>query len=143
MVFGFQKVLKNYYLQGLHQNVVNGDIYINKDVYNSLTEHQKYAMEIASEAMITRNATNRAVENGKALIELTSKHGVILHDTPADYFVEYMNAAQATIAKNAAENAFFKEVYDHMTAHAKIVVPFVAQMETSNASIGTAFAKQQ
>ena len=25
-VFGFQKVLKNYYLQGLHQNVVNGDI---------------------------------------------------------------------------------------------------------------------
>jgi hypothetical protein len=39
-------------------------------------------MEIASEAMITRNITNRAVENGKALIELTSKHGVILHDTP-------------------------------------------------------------
>ena len=28
-----------------------------------------------------------------------------------------------------------------MTAHAKIVVPFIAQMETSDASIGTAFAK--
>ena len=140
-VFGFQKVLKNYYLQGLHQNVVNGDIYINGDVYKSLTDHQKYAMEVASEAMITRNITNRAVENGKALIDLTENHGVILHDTPADYFAEYMNAAQATIAKNAAENAFFKKVYDHMTAHAKIVVPFIAQMETSDASIGTAFAK--
>jgi len=142
-VFGFQKVLKNYYLQGLHQNVVNGDIYINGDVYKSLTDHQKYAMEVASEAMITRNITNRAVENGKALIDLTTNHGVILHDTPADYFTEYMNAAQATLKKNAAENAFFKEVYEHMTAHAKIVVPFIAQMETSDASIGTAFASQQ
>jgi TRAP-type mannitol/chloroaromatic compound transport system substrate-binding protein len=142
-VFGFQKVLKNYYLQGLHQNVVNGDIYINGDVYKSLTDHQKYAMEIASEAMITRNITNRAVENGKALIDLTTNHGVILHDTPADYFTEYMNAAQATLKKNAAENPFFKEVYEHMTAHAKIVVPFIAQMETSDAAIGTAFASQQ
>ena len=53
-----------------------------------------------------------------------------------------MNAAQATIKKNAAENAFFKKVYEHMTAHAKIVVPFIAQMETSVASIGTAFASQ-
>ena len=102
-VFGFQKVLKNYYLQGLHQNVVNGDIYINGDVYKSLTDHQKYAMEVASEAMITRNITNRAVENGKALIDLTENHGVILHDTPADYFVEYMNAAQATIKKECCK----------------------------------------
>jgi len=38
---------------------------------------------------------------------------------------------------------FSKKVYDHMTAHAKIVVPFIAQMETSDASIGTAFANQQ
>jgi hypothetical protein len=30
-----------------------------------------------------------------------------------------------------------------LTAHAKIVVPFIAQMETSDASIGTAFASQQ
>ena len=143
LVFGFQKVLKNYYLQGLHQNVVNGDIFFNKDVYNKLSKQEKYAMEIASEAMITRNITNRAVENGKALIELTSKHGVILHDTPADYFVEYMAAAKATILKNSKENAFFDKVYKHMTAHAKIVVPFIAQMETSDASIGTAFAKTQ
>ena len=59
------------------------------------------------------------------------------------YFTEYMNAAQATLKKNAAENAFFKQVYEHMTEHAKVVVPFIAQMETSDASIGSAFAAQQ
>ena len=36
-VFGFQKVLKHYYLQGLHQVVVNADLYINGDVWDSLT----------------------------------------------------------------------------------------------------------
>ena len=30
----YQKVLKHYYLQGLHQVVVNADIYINGDVYD-------------------------------------------------------------------------------------------------------------
>ena len=37
-VFGFQKVLKHYYLQGLHQVVVNADLYINGDVYEWLTD---------------------------------------------------------------------------------------------------------
>ena len=36
MDFGFHKVMKHYYLQGLHQVVVNDDMYLNKDVYNSL-----------------------------------------------------------------------------------------------------------
>jgi hypothetical protein len=54
-----------------------------------------------------------------------------------------MAAAKATIEKNSKENKFFDEVYQHMTAHAEIVVPFIAQMETSDASIGTAFAKAQ
>ncbi len=40
LVYGFQRVLKHYYLQGLHQVVVNADIYINGDVYNSLTPLQ-------------------------------------------------------------------------------------------------------
>ena len=30
-VFGFQKVLKHYYLQGLHQVTVNADMYVNRD----------------------------------------------------------------------------------------------------------------
>ena len=45
-VFGFQKVLKHYYLQGLHQVVVNADLYINGDVYDSLTPLQKKASEV-------------------------------------------------------------------------------------------------
>ena len=66
-VFGFQKVLKHYYLQGLHQVVVNADLYINGDVYDGLTDLQKKALEVAANASLSKAMSYRIYENGKAL----------------------------------------------------------------------------
>ena len=142
-VFGLHKVLKHYYLQGLHQVVVNADIYINGDVYRSLTPHQQKAIEVAANASLIKALGYRIFENGKALKDLTENHGVQLHDTPADYFTAYMDAARASLEKNAAENAFFKEVWDSQKAFAEVAVPFWAGAQMSNASLGMAFAKSQ
>ncbi len=139
-VFGFQKVLKHYYLQGLHQVVVNADIYINRDVYDALTDHQKKAIEVAANASLTKAMSYRIYENGKALKDLTENHGVILHDTPADYFPAYMNAARASLEANAADNEFFAEVWQSQKDFAAIAVPFWAGAQASNASLGKAFA---
>ncbi len=65
---------------------------------------------------------------------------MILHDTPADYFTEYMAAAKATLEKNAAENAFFAKVWQSQKDFAAIAVPFWAGAQTSNAKLGQAFA---
>ncbi len=54
-----------------------------------------------------------------------------------------MNAAKATLEKNAAENEFFKTVWDSQKAFAEVAVPFWAGAQMSNASLGMAFAKQQ
>ena len=140
-IFGFQKVLKHYYLQGLHQVVVNADMYINKDVWNKLTPHQQHAINVSADASLIRSISYRIIENGKALKDLTENHGVILHDTPADYFPAYMNAARKALEKNAEENAFFKEVWDSQRAFAEIAVPFWAGAQSSNAALGQAFAK--
>jgi len=139
-VFGFQKVLKHYYLQGLHQVVVNADIYINGDVYDSLTDHQKKAIEVAANASLIKSMSYRIIENGKALKDLVDNHGVELHDTPTDYFSEYMNAARASLEKNAEENAFFKTVWESQKAFAEVAVPFWAGAQASNANLGKAFA---
>ena len=139
LVFGFHKVLKHYYLQGLHQVVVNADLYINGDVYNSLTDLQKKALEVAANASLSKAMSYRIYENGKALKELTEKHGVILHDTPADYFPAYMNAARASLEKNAAENPFFAKVWQSQKDFAAIAVPFWAGAQASNAALGKAF----
>ncbi len=139
-VFGFQKVLKHYYLQGLHQVVVNADIYINGDVYRSLTPLQQKAIEVAANASLIKSLAYRIYENGKALKKLVEEDGVILHDTPDDYFTEYMAAAKATLEKNAAENAFFAKVWQSQKDFAAIAVPFWAGAQTSNAKLGQAFA---
>ena len=139
-VFGFQKVLKHYYLQGLHQVVVNADLYVNGKVYRGLTDHEKKAMEVAANASLIKSLSYRIYENGKALKFLTEEAGVILHDTPSDYFTEYMAAAKATLLKNAEENAFFNEVYTSMTEFADIAVPFWSGAQMSNAKLGMAHA---
>jgi TRAP-type mannitol/chloroaromatic compound transport system substrate-binding protein len=139
-VFGFQKVLKHYYLQGLHQVVVNADLYINGDVYNGLTDLEKKALEVAANASLSKSMSYRIYENGKALKDLTENQGVILHDTPADYFKEYMAAAKAALETNAAENEFFATVWQSQKDFAEIAVPFWAGAQTSNANLGRAFA---
>lgn len=139
-VFGFQKVLKHYYLQGLHQVVVNADLYINGDVYNGLTDHQKKAIEVAANASLMKAMSYRIYENGKALKDLTANHGVQLHDTPADYFPAYMNAAKASLEKNAKENEFFAKVWQSQKDFAAVAVPFWAGAQASNAALGKAFA---
>ncbi|MEE8188672.1 MAG: TRAP transporter substrate-binding protein [Kiloniellales bacterium] len=142
LVFGFYRVLKHYYLQGLHQVVVNADLYINGDVWKSLTPHQQKAMEVAADASLIRSMSYRIYENGKALKELTEKHGVILHDTPEDYFPEYMNAVMNSMNRYKKENAFFKKVWDSQKAFADIAVPFWSGAQTTNAKLGMAYAKQ-
>src|SRR6056300_343515 len=140
-VFGFQKVLKHYYLQGLHQVVVNADFYLNGSKYKKMSALEKKALEVAANASLSKSMSYRIYENGKALAELTTKHGVILHDTPADYFPAYMAAAKASLEKNAAENAFFKKVWDSQKAFADIAVPFWSGSQMSNAKLGMAHAE--
>jgi len=83
----------------LHQVVVNADLYINGDVYEGLSDVEKKALEVASNASLSKSMSYRIYENGKALKDLTDNHGVILEDTPAEYFTEYMAAAQNALQK--------------------------------------------
>lgn len=139
-VFGFQKVLKHYYLQGLHQVTVNADMYVNGDFYDSLTDTEKKALEVAANASLSKSLSYRIYENGKALKDLTDNHGVILEDTPADYFTEYSAAANKALQAAADENAFFAEVWQSQKDFATIAVPFWSGAQTSNANLGRAFA---
>lgn len=141
-IFGFHKVLKNYYLQGVHQNVVNTDIYINGDLWKKISPKNQKAISIAADASMMHTIAWRMHENGKALKDLTDNHGVILHDTPKDYFAEYSEAAQNLYQEFKTSNSFFKKVYDSMETFAKSTVPFWAQAQSSNAQIGSAYANK-
>ena len=142
-VFGFQKVLKNYYLQGIHQNVSNVDLYINGDLWKKISPANRRAISIAADASLIHTIAWLMHENGKALKDLIDNEGVILHETPKDYFTEYSAATKKLYEKFNASNPFFKKVFGSMERFAKVTVPFWAQAQRSNAEIGSAFARQQ
>jgi len=119
---------------------VNADLYVNGDIYNDLTDVEKKALEVASNASLSKSMSYRIYENGKALKDLTDNHGVILEDTPAEYFTEYMAAAQNALQTAADENEFFAEVWQSQKDFADIAVPFWAGAQASNASLGKAHA---
>ncbi|BBK42850.1 exported solute-binding protein [Allostella vacuolata] len=139
-VFGFQKVLKHYYLQGLHQNVVNADIYINKDVWKKLTALQQKAIEVSANAAMMKAHSYRIIENGRALKQLVEKDGVVLHDTPKDFLLAYADAAQRVFQGHADRNPFFKEVWDSQRRFAEQAIPFWASAQKANAAITGAYA---
>jgi TRAP-type mannitol/chloroaromatic compound transport system substrate-binding protein len=97
-------------------------------------------MEVAANASLSKSLSYRIFENGKALHDLTTNHGVILEDTPADYFTEYMAAAKNALQAAADENEFFAEVWQSQKDFADIAVPFWAGAQTSNAGLGRAHA---
>jgi len=115
-------------------------MYINGDVWAKLTPLQQKQMEVAANASLSKAISYRIYENGKALKDLVDNHDVQLHDTPADYFTEYMAAANATLEKNAADNEFFAKVWGSMREFAEVAVPFWAGAQASNAALGAAFA---
>ena len=138
--YGISEVLKNYYLQGLHQVVVNGDFYINKDVYKDFSKQQKQAIETAANASLMKFVARRIMNNGKALKILTEDEGVILHDTPDDYFTEFSAAAYKNIQELKETDSFFAEVFNSMEKFAEVAVPYWSNAQLSNAKLGKAYA---
>ena len=121
----FKKIKSNYSMPGFRKGSVPDKI-LRKNLGKSI------------DAQFIDHALN--IYYGKALQELTTKHGVILEDTPSDYFTEYMAAAKATLNKNAEKNKFFKKVYDSMKDFADVAVPFWSGAQMSNAMLGMAHA---
>lgn len=121
---GLSDVWKHYYLQGLHQALSIGDVYINKTWYDSLPEHLQKVIDISMKAAVADQIGMNVSMNSAALKELVTKDGVQLHETPEAYFKEYMAAVPAILDKYASANPFFKQVLDSLVDWAKLTVPY-------------------
>lgn len=141
LAYGFHRAFKYYYLQGLHQNTVNADIYINKNFWNKLPKDVQAIFEGAALASLMESTAYRIRANALALTELTTKHGVKVMETPADYFPQFMAATKKVMDENAAKNPFFKKVLDSQAAFAKQVVPYWVMIQKTNVSVGDAYLK--
>ncbi len=123
-LLGLADVWKYYYLEGLHQAISIGDIYINKTWYEKLPEHLQYVVDESMRAMVADQVFMNVDINGFALNELEKKYGTELRTTPDDYVEAYMAAVEQVVEKYAQSNAFFKEVRDSLLKYAETAVPY-------------------
>jgi len=123
-LLGLSDVWKSYYLQGLHQALSIGDVYINNDWYNSLPDHLKVVIEESMKAMVADQISMNVSINSKALKDLVVNEGVKLHDTPEEYFKAYMEVVPQIMKKYSDKKPFFKEVLESLKAWADLTVPY-------------------
>jgi len=124
---GLSAVWKNYYLQGLHQAISIGDVYLNLDWWNKLPADLQAIFNAGIMTCIADSYNWNVSQNSAALKELVTKEGVKIQDTPDDYYEAYMAAAKQVMDKYAAKDAFFKKVLTEMQAWAKMTVPYEAR----------------
>ena len=90
---------KNYYLQGLHQAIDIGDIYVNLDWWNKLPKDLQAIFQTGIMALITDTYNWNVSQNSKALKKFVVEDKVQVLDTPADVFPAYMAADQGSPGK--------------------------------------------
>jgi TRAP-type mannitol/chloroaromatic compound transport system substrate-binding protein len=135
---GLQQVWKNYYLQGVHQATDLGELTFNKDFWNKLTAQDKAQIEVAAQATMMESVTAHIYRNAVALIELQKKYGVVVRDTPADLYPEFIRAANTVTDNAAKDNAFFKEVLESQRKFADTIVPYWTKQLGLYYSLGNA-----
>lgn len=123
IVMGFTEIWKHYYLQGLHQAISIGDVFLNLEWYNSLPKNLQVAIDIAMKACLADQLMSNISVNSKALETMVRDRGVVIEDTPLDYYPAFMKAAAAVLEKYM-KDPFFKKVYDSQLEWAKLTVPY-------------------
>lgn len=123
IVMGFPEVWKHYYLQGLHQAISIGDIYINKTWFEKLPQQLRDIINVSMKACLIDQLLNGIKVNSEALEKMVRTQGVIIEETPADYYPAFMKAARTVIAKYD-KDPFFKKVHDSQLAWARLTVPY-------------------
>ena len=135
---GLQTVWKNYYLQGLHQSTDIGEVLINKSFWDKLPADIQAIVRTAAMASMTETYTFNVYRNAQAVIRLRNEFKVTIHDTPKDFFPEFVKATNVVLDRYAGKDKFFKEVLDSQREFAQVVVPYWTKILDLYTNLGNA-----
>ena len=135
---GLNAVWKNYYLQGLHQSTDVGEVIVNKTVFDGLPPDIQEMFRTAALASMAETYAFNVARNAQAIVKLRDEFGVQIHDTPADFFPEFVRATNVVLDRHAAEDPFFKEVLESQRSFAKVAVPYWTKILDLYSNLGNA-----
>ncbi len=115
-LLGFHKIAKYNYFPGWHQQATVFELLINKDTWNSMTDHQRMVIEMLCKAATLDAFSYTEAIQAKIMKENISKNGVT-NMYWSDEMLAAFKSAWKDVAKEQSENdAFFKKVWDDVSA---------------------------
>ncbi len=117
-MLGFDKIAKNNYFPGWHQQFTAEHLLVNKGIWEDLSDANKTLIEMACTAGVTRNMSKGEAVQG-AVMEKFSEKGVTARRIDDKILRQLKKLTDQVLAEEAAKNADFKKVLEHQQAFRK------------------------
>lgn len=115
MPLGFHEVAKYYYFPGWHQQATLFDLYVNKDVWDAMSDQHQAAIEVAC-----GDTMRQMIAEGEALqwsaMKKLQDEGVTLKRWPAEILVSFEDAWFEIVKEESAKSEAFKRVHESFAA---------------------------
>jgi TRAP-type mannitol/chloroaromatic compound transport system substrate-binding protein len=109
--FGFYQIAKYYYFPGWHQPASILDLFINMDVWNSLSDHHQAVLEVTCGDMVRGILARGEASQAPAMRRMRDEHDVKIRYWPPEMIAAYQKAWDEVVAEESENNAKFKKVY--------------------------------
>ncbi|MEM8782317.1 MAG: TRAP transporter substrate-binding protein [Planctomycetota bacterium] len=113
--FGFYKIAKYNYFPGWHQQATTYELLINREVWDSLAPSQQAMIENAARANIVKSIAVGEGSQGAAMLR-NEERGVSQETWSPAMLEAYRQAWAQVVAERSEQDAFFKKVWDDLSA---------------------------
>jgi TRAP-type mannitol/chloroaromatic compound transport system substrate-binding protein len=120
---GLHNVAKHYYTPGMHEPVTGGQLLVNGNVWKKLPADVQEVMRVAAVHAVSQRNFILVRETAEACKELIAG-GTIMHKTPDEILINFLNEWEKIQAEYAAKDPFYKKVIDSQRKYAELIVPF-------------------
>jgi TRAP-type mannitol/chloroaromatic compound transport system substrate-binding protein len=123
LALGLPQVWKYHYTPGMHESASIGEVFFNKDVWDSLPPHHQEVIRSAATETFVRWWVKWQKQHADALEEMQTKHGTQILNPPRELHLELLKVWDEMAKEESAANPFFKKVYESQKAYAAKVIP--------------------
>ncbi len=113
---GFYKVVKYNYFPGWHQQATVGELLINKDVWNKMSDRQRELIEVICRASITDSIAHGEAIQGTVIRENIEKRGVQDMVWSEEFLAAFKSAWLEVVKEQCANSAEFKKIWEDYSA---------------------------
>ena len=113
---GFYKLVKYNYFPGWHQQASIFELLINKDAWNEMPAHHQAIISNACKASMTDSYAEGEASQYASLKKNVDEHGVQIKKFNDEMLNTFRTTWNEVAAEEAEKDAFFKKVFDDMTA---------------------------